>query len=231
MTQLVTDCPRCHAKKTTFDVLASYANGVRYTWQLRMETFSVCRACDQPTVFILYLAAYEELNEVKRKGVLAFDGSANDHFSVDGHVSLKDFARKLPPEHLPNEIEVAFIEGATCHAVACYNAAATMFRLCIDHATRALLPPTDIDGLNSIIRRSLGLRMRWLFDHGHLPESLRELSTCVKEDGNDGAHAGTLSHMDAEDILDFTTALLERLYTEPERIRLAKERRDQRRKA
>ena len=57
------------------------------------------------------------------------------------------------------------------------------------------------------------------------------MSSCVKDDGNDGAHAGTLKKADAEDILDFTVALLERMYTEPERLRLAKARRDSRRKA
>lgn len=166
---------------------------------------------------------------VESKGVLGINGSANDHFALEGYISLKDFARKTPPQHLPSEIEAAFIEGATCHSVGCHNASATMFRLCIDHATRSLLPAADAAGLTQNVRRSLGLRMKWLFDNGHLPESLRDLSVCVKEDGNDGAHAGTLTKLDAEDIVDFTTVLLERLYTEPERIRLAKERRDQRR--
>ena len=70
-----------------------------------------------------------------------------------------------------------------------------------------------------------------MFDHHVLPESLRELLTCVREDGNDGAHAGTLRPEDAEDLLDFTTALLERIYTEPERLKAAKARRDKRRTA
>lgn len=51
----------------------------------------------------------------------------------------------------------------------------------------------------------------------------------MKDDGNDGAHEGTLTQHDADDLLDFTIALLERLYTEPERLRLAKARRDARR--
>jgi hypothetical protein len=104
-----------------------------------------------------------------------------------------------------------------------------MFRLCVDIATKSLFPATDEKGLNSKIRRNLGLRLPLLFDNGLLPESLKELSTCIKEDGNDGAHVGNLTKSDAEDLLDFTTALLERMYTEPARLRLAKERRDSRR--
>ena len=114
-------------------------------------------------------------------------------------------------------------------AVKCFNAAATMFRLCIDLATRARLPAADENGLTPHIRRTLGLRLKWLFDHGRLDVGLQELSACIKEDGNDGAHQGTLGEKDAEDIQDFTTALLERLFTEPQRLILAKQRRDDRR--
>jgi hypothetical protein len=42
-------------------------------------------------------------------------------------------------------------------------------------------------------------------------------------------HAGTLKKEDAQDLLDFATALLERIITEPARLRLAKERREKRR--
>ena len=104
-----------------------------------------------------------------------------------------------------------------------------MYRLCIDIVTRDMLPAENVFGLNSGIRRNLGLRLPWLFDNGNLPESLRELSKCVREDGNDGAHTGTITKTDADDLLDFTTIFLERIYTEPERLRLANARRDSRR--
>jgi Domain of unknown function (DUF4145) len=62
-----------------------------------------------------------------------------------------------------------------------------------------------------------------------LPPELRDLAACVREDGNDGAHQGTLTKADAEDLLDFTTELLERIYTEPRRLKIAQARRDARR--
>jgi hypothetical protein len=105
-----------------------------------------------------------------------------------------------------------------------------MFRMCVDLATRSMLPSGEEAGLNAKTRRDLGLRLPWLFERGYLPADLRELSTCIREDGNDGAHAGTLMREDAEDLLDFTRALLERVYTEPERLRLAEERRVARRR-
>ena len=105
-----------------------------------------------------------------------------------------------------------------------------MSRMCIDLVTRPMLPEEEVEGLNARIRRDLGLRLPWLFDNGNLPEGLRELSRCIREDGNDGAHAGNLEKEDAEDVLGFTVAMLERIYTEPERLKLAEERRNIRRK-
>ncbi|MHB1516274.1 MAG: DUF4145 domain-containing protein [Acidiferrobacteraceae bacterium] len=116
------------------------------------------------------------------------------------YVSLKDKAAEEPPEHVPPEIEAAFREGATCMAVACYNAAGTMFRLCLDLAARSMLPAEPVDGLNPTIRRSLGLRLSWLFTTHRLPLEFQELSTCIKDDGNDGAHESTLTQIDAEDL-------------------------------
>lgn len=149
---------------------------------------------------------------------------------VMGFIGLKDIISKNPPEYIPKDIETVFKEGAACMAIQCFNAAGTMFRLCIDLATKAMLPETDDNGLDAQVRRNLGKRLPWLFKNGYLPETLQELSTCIKDDGNDGAHEGTLDQKDTEDLLDFTCMLLERIYTEPKRLQIAKERREARRK-
>jgi Domain of unknown function (DUF4145) len=106
-----------------------------------------------------------------------------------------------------------------------------MCRLCVDLATRPLLPAPEDSTLqpNSKTRRDLGLRLAWLFHNGLLPTSLQELAKCIREDANDGAHVGNLIKADAEDLLDFTTTLLERIYTEPKRLELAESRRMARR--
>jgi hypothetical protein len=197
-----------------------------YTW----EVFCECGRCHRTTVFIVELTEYilHELGQ-KKNGLVGRDGTINRIVRNLGYVSAKDKAAITPPEHLPPKILDAFNEGAKCMAVDCFNAAGTMFRLCVDMTTKDKLPDGDAAGLNYKTRRDLGLRLPWLFDNRYLPEDLRDLSHCIKEDGNDGAHQGTLSEADALDLLDFTEALLKRVYTEPERLRLAKERRDQRR--
>jgi hypothetical protein len=165
-------------------------------------------------------------------GLVDFKGSLNPFFEIDRFISLRDNVVHMPPEHLPDDVQNAFMEGAACISIACNNAAAAMFRLCLDIVTRPLLPEADDASRpqpNRRQRRDLGLRLPWLFEEKLLPDDLQELSTCIREDGNDGAHVGNLSKEDAEDVLDFTRVLLERLFTQPNKLALAKERRDKRR--
>lgn len=229
MSELVADCPRCNSRKITFDVTASKAIAQYYGWQYWYETFCICRHCGHATIFVLSDSVDADYQHVHKTGVLKIEGALNRYLKVERYVSIKDEAVVAPPEYIPKDIEAVFKEGATCLAVGCFNAAGTMFRLCVDLATRSILPKEDANGLNSKVRRDLGLRLPWLFANKLLPEALNALSSCIKDDGNDGAHAGTLKQPDAEDLLDFTTALLERLYTEPKRLLLAQERRDSRR--
>jgi hypothetical protein len=157
-------------------------------------------------------------------------GALNSYVRVERYISLADQAKEAPPEHVPERIAAAFDEGARCLAIGCFNAAGTMFRLCLDFATADLLPlPGHPAGPNSKEHRDLGLRLPWLLAHGKLPAELKDLASCVKDDGNDGAHKGTLGKADTLDLLDFTKVLLERLYTLPERAKLAAARRDGRR--
>jgi hypothetical protein len=201
-----------------------------YVRRSTFEAFAVCRRCHRGTTFVLReLDTHPESRIFENKSPLDVKDALNKYFTVRGFVSIKDQATVAPPEHVPPNIANAFREGATCLAVECWNAAGTMFRLCVDLATRPMLPEEDVPGLNKKTRRDLGLRLRWLFDNEKLPAALRELSTAVREDGNDGAHQGTLTKEDAQDLLDFTIALLERLYTEPTQLALAKERREARR--
>ena len=229
MPELVADCPRCGSRRIPFDVRAAKIIGSHYGWQNWYETFCICRRCEHATIFVLSESVNSDYEHVHKVEILKIEGALNNYLDVKDYISLKDQATVAPPEYIPKVIEEVFKEGATRLAVGCYNAAGTMFRLCVDLATRSMLPQEGAADLNAQVRRDLGLRSPWLLANKFLPESLKELSSCIKEDGNDGAHAGTLKRPDAEDLLDFTAVLLERIYTEPERLRLAQERRESRR--
>ena len=229
MSELVATCPRCGAKEMTLDLLGQIPTVIMYNWKQKCEAFCVCRACKRSTVFTLSQKDYGKDDQFAK--LSSYASAVNRIADIEGYICIRDISSKKPPEYLPADVESAFCEGSACLSIGCYNAAGTMFRLCIDLATRPMLPEGEVEGLNAKTRRDLGLRLPWLFDNGSLPEALRELSSCIKDDGNDGAHQGTLADDDARDILEFTYVLLERIYTEPKRLEIAKERREARRAA
>jgi hypothetical protein len=233
MALLVTDCPRCGSSSMTFDVVAQLFTHEDSGWVRHYELFCVCRHCSLSTTFAVVLEDIRERDAFSREGSLvSYPDSLNHFFRIEGYINLADMASVQPPEQVPDEIAAAFKEAAVCLKVQCFNAAGAMFRLSVDLATRPLLPDT-LDQTccqpNARQRRDLGLRLAWLFENGRLPRELEGLARCIREDGNDGAHAGSLTKPDAEDLLDFTMALLERLYTEPRRLVLAEQRRAARR--
>jgi hypothetical protein len=233
MSVLVHDCPRCGAKRMTFDVNAQLWRQRTFDWKNYYEIFCVCRQCHASTTFVVSDREIGSSRDFSKAGALVqFGHGLNDHFIVERHVSLRDFGTRKPPEHLAKPLNDAFTEGTACLATGCPNAAGTMFRLCVDLVTRPMLPdPADVTKKqpNDKQRRDLGLRIPWLIDNGYLPDAFRDLAKAIREDGNDGAHQGTLSAEDAEDIADFTAALLERLITEPARLKEAEARRQERR--
>jgi hypothetical protein len=160
-------------------------------------------------------------------GFAEYQGFINDAVDVTNYINLKDLPQQTPPEYLPAEIEVAFKEAATCQSTQCWNASAAMYRSCIDLATKALLPTEGEPNRN--IRHKLGLRLEWLFDNQKLPTTLKELSHCIQQDGNDGVHDVNLTKLEVEDVADFTVEILETIYTIPGKLQQAQLRRDKRR--
>lgn len=212
----------------TFDVrasayLAGKAGATTY------ELFSICRHCQKSTTFIGAQPDIVKALSLGLKPPEVYAGALDNVIPVVGYVSTLHEYEFEPPPDIPEQLERILEEGVVCLSVCAPNAAATMFRLCVDIASKNALPIEEVDGLTTKIRRNLGLRLDWLFSTGGLPASLKELSACIREDGNDGAHEGSLSMEDAEDLREFTYALLDRLYSEPTRIRRASQRRAARR--
>lgn len=244
MSEFVHNCPRCKAEKITFDVVGDnklklvdsvHGHQDRSLW----EAFSVCRRCGESTVFVLKTANDQAEKTVRRdKNLTEFPEVLNKWFDYRGYINIKHIGSREPPLYLPEHILASFTEAATCASVQCFNAAGAMYRLCIDLATKDLLPEDDSPKAsgaqatpNAHERKNLGPRLAWLFQNNGLPPELRELAECITYDGNDGAHDGSLTNDEAEDLGDFAFALLERLYTEPKKLQLASARRTARREA
>lgn len=148
----------------------------------------------------------------------------NHSFRVIGFINQSHVGAETPPNHLPDGVRAAFEEATRAFAIGCWNAAGCMFRVSIDLATKEI--HSKGGGPD---RLTLSRRLNWLFDNTHVPSDLRDLATCINDDGNDAAHIAGLNKEDAEDLLDFSRELLRRIYTEPARVKKANERRKYRR--
>lgn len=221
------DCPRCGVKQITFDLHCYHRLEKSRYRQVLYEGFCVCRACSQ-SVIITFTPTHLADIESAQTDLLHEKLCVTDLVEILGHVGIADLRNAEAPLHVPEAVARAYIEGSKCFAVGCWNAAAAMFRLSIDIATKAKLPAAD--GPNDWTRSHLSPRLEWLFENEILPSELKDLSSCIKDYGNDGAHDGNLTKEDAEDLKDFVLVLLERIYTEPEKIRIAQQRREERRK-
>ena len=231
MPTIVQNCPRCSAKNMTFDVVSDIYVGSKYDWQRYFEICSICRKCHSHVVSLISLRDAKNKDVFKENGKLIQQGGdLAQWFNFDRFITIADSEAKPLPDSLPEPIKSAFFEGVRCIAIGCPNAAGAMFRLCLDLATRGLLPELDIqDGPDKHTRRNLAPRLRWLFENEKLHQDLNDLSSAVKGNGDDGAHEGSLTAADAEDIYDFSYELLNRIYSQPARLASAAKRRTDRR--
>ena len=126
MAELVANCPRCEAQSITFDVKAfNFLEKDEYSGE-HYEVFGICRRCSRGTIFVVSGMLDQQVMK---------EQALNQFVKVQGFINLKDQATVAPPEHVPPNIANAFREAATCLSVECWNAAGTMFRLCVDVAT------------------------------------------------------------------------------------------------
>ncbi|HFE9908094.1 TPA: DUF4145 domain-containing protein [Acinetobacter baumannii] len=243
MSTFVLNCPKCLAQNSTFSAEAYKAN---LTSEYRIwEIFSVCRACSHsmvitakvtPSIYnslVRSTISSERLSLIHSRLsdlILKESTHLNDYFFNFGYYPIIPMSTE-PPEYLPIEIEEIFTEASKCLSIGCFNASAAMFRLCLDIVTKKIVEQNENLGPTRENKKTIHSRLSWIFQNNILHRNLEELARCIKDDGNDGAHDGNIGKAEADDLLDFTVVLLDNVYTQPERIRLAQERRLQRRQS
>lgn len=226
MSTIVSNCPRCKANLINFDVGSFVLTSVQYSWQHRFEIFAVCRRCRKPSLLKVEQKTtqrgIDHLFEEPAQRVFSKDIDLGTLVRVTGHVSLVDESAIDCPEHVPQNLKLIFDEGASCYSLSCFNASVAMFRLLLDLDTKEIALENNVQG-------NLNARLQRLFRENLLPAELEDLSHCIRQNGNDGAHDGTIGSAEAEDIMDFTISYLETRYTFPYRVQARKLARQQRR--
>ena len=220
---LIHDCPRCGTKQITFDILAASNVGTKNGFPA-YEAFCCCRSCNGSSIFLVTIrndALYGIEHVLKHKSSL--NNVLNDTELVKIFPGISAI-----PKDIPLEISIPFCEALICQAIQAHNAAGCMFRTTVDLVTKKMLE--DLQGKNppKNAKDNLAQRIKLLYDEGLLTHSLKELSTSIRLDGNDAAHEANLEKDDVEAMNDFTTLLLEEIYTNPKKIELAAKRRKER---
>ncbi|MDO7353536.1 DUF4145 domain-containing protein [Acinetobacter baumannii] len=244
MSTFIFDCPSCSAKNSTFDV--DSIHGDESSHYADWDLFSICRACSKAMVITARVKP-EIYNPLYIHDLTVAESTKRIRQQIREVVDREDFhlnrvftyfiyspvhvGQITPPEYLPEKVRDIFNEATKCLSSNCFNASGAMFRLCLDIVTKDILEKNEELGATRDDKKSIHSRLNWIFKHNLLNRGLEDLSRCIKDDGNDGAHDGNLTNTEADDLLDFTYELLEQVYTQPERIRLAQVRRQERRKS
>jgi len=174
MPELLEDCPRCGAQRTTFDVKSlNVRKSDHQSLQPVIETFTVCRACGRSTVFNLQPRTVDATALFVQRPAELANKNVNSLVRVNGYVNIGDVGATPAPAHLPDEVRQSFEEGAKCHALNCPNAAGAMLRLCLDLASKQMLTivPAAAQQPNAQQRKDLAPRLNWLIDNHYLQET------------------------------------------------------------
>ena len=219
------DCPRCGQGKTTFDILSQ---SPYYDGSVFYETFARCRHCNKCSIALFSPKMSNSTDIENLSGEYI-----NSHYAFCEWVSVVPVT-KPTPKFVPEPIARIFQEAATCTAIGNWDAGGTMFRKTLDASTRSITPRPDSEELvkapNWKTYKDLKLRLDWLFEKQILSAALKDLSSCIHEDGNDAAHDLVgIDKAEASDLSEFTEMILQALYTVPGQIEENRRRRDERR--
>lgn len=238
MPEMKVDCPRCAVKAVTADMGACTIThwdfgGNAISW----EASGVCRRCEKSAIYKLRRRSDNDARNAIaqcRGNLHQYPGHWDNLVECVGHINLVDNAMPEVPEHLPDLVGAAFREALICMSVGCANAAGAMFRLSLDLSTKALLDQVVQDSGEAAPRLAvdrLADRITWLIDKRHVPARLKGFAHEVRLSGNDGAHDGSLSIADVQDLYDFSDAYLREMHTAPGQLAEVEARRKARREA
>ncbi len=151
--------------------------------------FAHCPKCDHPLLFNFSAYPYQE---------------------PDDPAQLYPLIGKHLDDAVPDDLRRLYDEAVTCLRAKAYTATMTMCRATLDGLVRN----------KGAKAGTLAKALEKLKESGVIDDRLLAWATALRLSGNDAAHevGARFSHEDAKDALDFTTALLEYVYTLEDRF-------------
>jgi len=197
--KLILECDHCEARVNA-DFVACYEHFCEQDETSYRYYFAKCPVCGEPFV--------------------AISGNWGD-WDDERHWELP--VRYLPRANqpvsrsFPKNIAVAYSEAVNCFKAKAYTATAIICRKTLE----------GICAEHNIKKPNLALALRQMLDDGIIDVRLFEWADALRISGNEAAHGVEISfnREDIQDILDFTKALLEYVFTFRDKFEQFKERR------
>lgn len=189
-----------------------------------------CEALVDAELLCYYLYEYEDGDAPDRYSFLKCPQCANPILVAAIDDYLEDPYRLYPPEDAPLSFTIPEpIRNSYKEALSCFNRAKA-------YTATAILCRKTLEGMCSeygFDKGNLPTRLQKLRDKGVIESRLYEWADMLRLFGNDAAHDVnvTISKKDAEDILEFTHAILEYVFTFQDKFEKFKQRRSAEKKS
>ena len=192
---MILECKNCQAL-----VNAEFVANYKYTYEL-------------PGFTGLLSARYELLKCPNCRNPFLIDADEES----EGYLVLYPPPDNRVNPNLPTPLKLAYAEAISCFKSKSYTATAIMCRktlegICVEHGVKG----------NNLVKSLKALK-----DKGVIENRLYEWADALRISGNEAAHDVnvTISPEDARDVLEFTNALLEYIFTFRDRFEQFKQRR------
>ena len=195
---MLVECVNCEAI-VDGEVIAEYLDHEKETGMTGKYSFLKCPRCFRPFIML----------------------QIDDSFGYEGG-NWDEPRRLYPPiemgvsQAIPNSLRLAYDEAESCFRAKAYTATAIMCRKTLE----------GIADENKIAVRNLAAALKEMKEKGIIESRLYEWADALRISGNEAAHGVNfqVSHQDAKDILEFTQALLEYVFTFQEKFEQFKKR-------
>lgn len=181
---MIVHCKTCESKMDC-EVLASFQKRDHPSELPVKYSFVKCKRCKSPI-----LVGQEDLG---------------GPIGLDSPFVLYPPEDKIVDPNLPDSIRKAFNEALTCFTSRAYLGTALLCRrtlemICHDHKSK---------------KRTLASQLKDMKDNGIIDVRLFDWAEALRVSGNEAAHSAdvNIGQEDAQDLVDFTHALLEYVYT------------------
>ena len=204
------NCPHCGVKKSTFEMTSLVVHPLDSAW---WSLFANCTACYMPVA-----ARIRTANGLKGQNPAGHPGDLTGYGSPWVLADVYPAPVQIEiPANIPHPVAKAFKQAAESRKGKHFDAAAAMYRKSMELALKALSP--DIEAWK------IEKRIDKMAAEGLITKELQEWAHELRLDGNDVLHEDEATAEMVDQMHSFCKFLLTYLYTLPEQVKAARERR------